>query len=290
MPAAPRSRGYPARVEEVSSYLDRWGLTPDGAEIETRAARVVFVRRGREPAVLKIAHPSSDEAAAPRALRHFAGHGAVRILKEDRGAVLLERALPGMPLSSLVADGRDDEATEIIASLIAGLHHGKPPSGWPTVEDWGKGFQRQRARGAHRRLPSRLLDRGEKIFNELAASQGKKFLLHGDLHHDNILRDEARGWVVIDPKGVIGETAYETAASIRNPMDFYPFQADPVFMARRMAIFAERLAIDRQRILGWYIGQTVLSVCWLIENGEPEDMIGRMVRLAEAGAALLDQT
>ena len=102
-----------------------------------------------------------------------------------------------------------------------------------------------------------------------------------------ILSDEKLGWLVIDPKGVVGESAYETAASIRNPMDFYPFQADPVFMARRVAIFAERLGLDRARILGWYVGQSVLSVCWLIEDGEPEEAIARGVRLAEAGLSLM---
>ena len=113
------------------------------------------------------------------------------------------------------------------------------------------GFTGPRARAARRRLRRRWLERGEAIFRELAASQGKQFLLHGDLHHDNILRDDAERWLVIDPKGVIGETAYETAVSIRNTMDFYPFQADPVFMARRVAIFTDRLSRDRARILGW---------------------------------------
>ena len=275
-------------MDQLSGYLDRWGLTPDRGEVTTRTARLVFVRHNGEAAVLKILSGSSDEATAPRALRYFAGRGAVRVLKEDRGAVLLQRAVPGTSLSALVAEGRDDEATGIIADIILRLHQGKkPPTGWPTVEDWADGFTRQRARGAHRRLPSRLLDRGEGIFRDLAASQGKPFLLHGDLHHDNILRDERHGWLVIDPKGVVGETAYETAASIRNPMDFYPFQADPGFMARRVAIFAERLSLDRQRILGWYVGQSVLSVCWLIEDGEPEETITRGVRLAEAGSSLL---
>jgi streptomycin 6-kinase len=275
-------------MDELSGYLDRWGLTRDGAEIATRTARLYFVRRGREPAVLKILTGASDEATAPRALRHFAGRGAVRVLKEDRGAVLLQRAMPGTPLSLVVADGHDDAATATIADLILRMHHGRrPPAGWPTLEDWAGGFVRQRARPVHRRLPQRLLDRGEAIFRELAASQGKQFLLHGDLHHDNILRDDAERWLVIDPKGVVGETAYETAVSIRNPMDFYPFQADPVFMARRVAIFAERLSLDRSRILGWYVGQSLLSVCWLIEDGEPEEAVARGVRLAEAGLELL---
>lgn len=275
-------------MDELAGYLERWQLTRDGADgITSRTARIYYVRRGREPAVLKILTGASDEATAPRWLRHFAGRGAARVIREDRGAVLLQRATPGTALSELVADGRDEPATHIIADVILKLHHGRrPPSGWPTLLDWAEGFTRQRARPVHRRLPQRLLDRGEGIFRELAASQGKPYLLHGDLHHGNILADNAEGWLVVDPKGVVGESAYETAAAIRNPAEFYPFQLDSVFMARRVAIFAERLEVDRQRILGWFIGQTVLSACWLIEDGESEDAVARAVRLAEAGAAL----
>ncbi len=211
----------------------------------------------------------------------------MRVLREDRGALLLQRAVPGTSLSQVVAEGGDEAATHILADTMLRLHHGrKPPAGWQSVTDWADGFTRQRARPVHRRLPQRVLDKGEGIFRDLAASQGKQFLLHGDLHHGNLLHDEADGWLVVDPKGIVGESAYETAASIRNPAEFYPFQLDPVFMARRVAIFAERLGVERERILGWFVGQTVLSACWQIEDGESEDAIARTVRLAEAGVAL----
>jgi streptomycin 6-kinase len=141
----------------------------------------------------------------------------------------------------------------------------------------------------HRLLTPSLLDRGESIFREMVASQGRLYLLHGDLHHDNILSDTRHGWVVIDPKGVIGESAFETAASIRNPMDFFPFQADPMFMSRRVDIFAERLSMDRKRILSWFATQQVLSTCWQVEDGEPEEAVARGVYLAEAGLALLNK-
>jgi streptomycin 6-kinase len=274
-------------VDALAGYLERWGLTRESGEIETRNAHIYPVRHGREPAILKILTDASDEASAARWLRHFAGRGAVRVLREDRGAVLLQRAVPGTSLAEWVADGRDERATHIIADTMLRLHHGrKPPAGWPTLLDWAEAFTRQRARHVHRRLSQRLLDRGEGIFRDLAASQGKQYLLHGDLHHANILSDRSDGWLVIDPKGVVGESAYETAAAIRNPAEFYPFQLDAAFMSRRVAIFAERLGVERERILGWFIGQTVLSACWSIEDGDGEETVARAARLAEAGIAL----
>jgi streptomycin 6-kinase len=275
-------------VDALSGYLERWGLSRDGGDqITTRGAHIYAVRFGRQPAVLKILTDASDEASAPRWLRHFAGRGAVRVLREDRGAVLLQRAVPGTWLAEYVADGRDEQATHIIADVLLRLHHGRrPPAGWPTLLDWAEGFTRQRARPIHRRLPQRLLDTGEGMFRELAASQGKQFLLHGDLHHGNILADKGEGWLVIDPKGVIGESAYETASAIRNPVEFYPFQLDSAFMSRRVAVFAERLGVERDRILGWFIAQAVLSACWSIEDNDDEEAVARAARLAEAGLAL----
>ncbi|HVZ13755.1 MAG TPA: aminoglycoside phosphotransferase family protein [Bauldia sp.] len=276
-------------MDSLAAYLDRWALTRDGEPLVAATATLLPVRWRGDPALLKILSGASDEALAARALRHFAGHGAVRVLREDRGAVLLQRAVPGSPLSALVAAGHDDEATAILAEAMLRLHHGKrPPTGWPTLADWAEGFARHRARGGHRDIGSRLLDRGESAFREMLSSQGRQFLLHGDLHHDNVLRDERDGWLVIDPKGVVGESAFETAAALRNPADFFPFQLAPSVMARRVAIFAERLSLDRRRIIGWFAGQSVLSACWLVEDAAPDDAIARAVRLAEAAVALLE--
>jgi streptomycin 6-kinase len=89
------------------------------------------------------------------------------------------------------------------------------------------------------------------MFAELAASQGPRCLLHGDLHQTNILWDEQRGWLAIDPKGVIGEPAYEFGAALRNP--------DVGLADRRIHIIAERTGLDRERVAGWAYAQAVLS-------------------------------
>ncbi len=270
----------------IASRLRRWNLVPDGVEIATPSARLLPVRRDGAPAMLKVMSAASDEAHAAEALRHFTGHNVVAVLEEDDGAMLLERAVPGTPLTEWVAAGRDDEATAIIAGLAESLDRDEAPPGWPTLEEWGEAFRRQRARGGHPVLPPAMLDRAEALWRDLCASQDRRCLLHGDLHHDNVLRDGDR-WLVVDPKGVVGEPAFEVVTALGNPVRLWPLAADAARMARRVAIFSERLGLDRERVAAWTFAHRVLSACWTIEDGNPDLDATRSLAVAETAASLL---
>jgi streptomycin 6-kinase len=89
-------------------------------------------------------------------------------------------------------------------------------------------------------------------------------ILHGDLHHFNILSAEREPWLAIDPKGVVGEAAYEAGALLRNPLE--DMSQYPHILKRRIAILSEMLDIDCQRILGWAVAQAVLSAWWSYED------------------------
>ena len=99
------------------------------------------------------------------------------------------------------------------------------------------------------------------------ATSATPVLLHGDLHHDNIIKN-GHDWVVIDPKGVIGEPAFEVAAFIRNPIpqllihDYATSMID-----KRIAQFSEHLKLAASRIRDWCFVQAVLAWVWSIEDG-----------------------
>ena len=267
----------------AAERLARWGLTADGGPARTVAGVVQFVRRGEERLVLKL-FTTADEAAQAAALAHWGGHGAVRVVDVDAGALLMERAWPGTPLSGLVLDGNDDAATHAFCDIFAALHRAPAPGGFRTVEDWGRGFGRVRARALAEGADASMIDLGQTLYDDLCRSQGDRVLLHGDLHHDNILWDDARGWLAIDPKGVVGELAYETGCMLRNPGKDPRLYADPAVITRRAAILAERLDLDLERIIGWGFAQAVLSALWCAEDGwDPS----RGWRTAEATRPLL---
>jgi len=251
----------------LESALRRWNLIPESPPVHTVSGCVVMVRRRGERLVLKLPR-AGDETSARRVLAHYDGAGAVRIVDyAGDGAVLLERAWPGEPLTARVLAGDDDGATAILCAVARRLHRRAPSrQRFARIEDWGLGFQRHRAAG-HGGIPAHLLDHGEKVFVELAKSQGQRRLLHGDLHHDNILFDAARGWLAIDPKGVLGEPAYEFGAALRNPTEDPARFATREIIERRVAIIAREAGVDQQRVLGWTFAQAVLSAVWSIEDG-----------------------
>lgn len=230
--------------------------------------------------VLKIGFPRPELHRESAALRFYDGQGMVRLLRAEpeQGIMLLERLQPGAPLIPLAL--RDDEAaTRQAAQVMQQLWRPAPTDhDFPTVADWGRGFERLRAEfnGRTGPFPAQLVDTAEQHFADLLASAAAPVLLHGDLHHDNILQAENRPtrqpWLAIDPKGVIGEPAYEVGALLRNPIP-HIWQESPASLrhlqARRLDILAEMLTLDRQRLWGWSLAQAVLSVWWDYEDGEP---------------------
>ena len=101
----------------------------------------------------------------------------------------------------------------------------------------------------------------------LLASSAGPVLLHGDLHHENILSAARQPWLAIDPKGVCGEPAYEVGALLRNPMPrLLDHPAPARLLARRLDLLAEVLGIDRRRLAAWGYAQAVLSAWWSLED------------------------
>ena len=219
--------------------------------------------------VVKACPPSGEFAQQSEAMRLFAGHGMARLLECDgeNETMLLEALQPGTPLSNL----EDDEAaTSIAASVIRQFWQPVPPAHpFPTVADWGRGFSRLREHyaGSNGPFPPRLLEEAERLFADLSASMAEPTLLHGHLHHDNILAAERQPWLAIDPKGLVGEPAYETGALLCNPLPGLLQQPQPGrVLARRVDQLAEELSLDRARVRGWGLAQAVLSAWWSVED------------------------
>jgi streptomycin 6-kinase len=271
-----------ARAVEVARG---WGLAlgpvlPGSTQGLVRAVTLADGTR----AVLKLEKPGQAVQAQAAALAAWNGDGAARLLRFDatRGALLLERLVPGTPLATLCAEGRDDAATGVLAGLMQRLHRPAPPDAlFADAHGWIRAIE---ACGDPR-LDPRLRDRALALYRDLNASARPPMLLHGDLHHLNVLRDGGT-WRAIDPFGAVGEPEFDTGTLLTNPVSWLPQQHDlAAIQARRVALLAERLGVERPRIAGWGFVVGVLKMVWDFEDGTGD---GRQWR--DATEALIPMT
>lgn len=273
-----------ASQERLAACALEWRVIVDQT-FDSPTSIVAFGRRATQPIVLKVVKNPGDEWRCGDVLDAFDGHGVVRVYEHAPGAVLLERAIPGHPLSELSLQGRDDEATEVLADVIGRMSPSRSAS-CPTVEDWAAGFDRYVATGADE-IPNHLVAEARHLYAALCASQTRPRLLHGDLQHYNILFDAGRGWLAIDPKGVVGEIECEIGPALRNPFERPDVFANPVVIEKRLATLARKLQLDPARALAWSFSQAVLSAIWDVEDGNRLDAHHPSIRLAEAVHPLL---
>ena len=263
--------GLPALVGRCEA---RWSLKvgPPYARLSYNYAAPAEGPRGEE-LVLKLGVPVPELLSEMEALRLFGGRGAARLVDSDPswGALLLERLEPGTRLVELCGED-DGAATVAAASVMRELWRPAPlDHSFPTVADWGRGLVKMRAHfgGGCGPFPPGLVAEAESLFAELLASADEPVLLHGDLHHGNILAAGRAPWLAIDPKGLVGERAYEVGALLRNPLPHLLRLPDPVRTTeRRIAQLSEELGLERARVRGWGLAQATLSAWWSIEDGE----------------------
>lgn len=258
----------PAILKECA---ERWQLTifPPFPNLSFHYAAPA-TRADGMPVVIKACSPTGEFAEEAEALRLFQDGGMARLLEIDaeREVILMERLLPGTLLSSLIPE-QDERATSILAAVMKRIWQPAPAQhSFPTVEGWGNGLKRLRPqyKGGYGPFPPYLVQQAQALFTELSASSPRHILLHGDLHHENILL-AGETWRAIDPKGVVGDPGYETGALFYNPLGWMATASDPrKMLLRRLDQLAEELEMDRERIRGWGLAQSVLSAWWSVEN------------------------
>lgn len=267
----------PSSISEASV---RWGLTKVIPSHTLSYNFVAFANRGSENVVLKMGVPNNEFLSEMEALRLFHGEGACKLLEydEEKYWMLLERLNPGEMLAT-VKD--DEQATRIAAEVMKRIwmrgldtpadhasDHSAIVAKFIKLSDWFSGLKRLRKmfNGETGPLNEKLVEHAEKSVSAFFAENHHPALMHGDFHHYNILSSE-RGWLIIDPKGVIGPACYEVGPLLMNPWGDL-IQRDDVrqITKRRIEILHEHLGFERERIHEWGLAHAVLSAWWSIED------------------------
>jgi streptomycin 6-kinase len=260
-------RRLPSMVQDC---VDQWSLALDAPFSDVNLNYVApGTRRNGVPIVLKLCYPGLEFATEAQALAFFAGMGAVQLLAVDdsRSALLLERLRPG---TSLACVPDDERATHIAAVVMRRLWRPAPSRhSFPSFADWVAhmaqvGPNLVTSYGA---FSAAWIVRALDIYRELAGPPSAWVLLHGDLHHGNILAGERESWLAIDPKGVLGEPVCETGPLLLNalPADRQRASIRPI-LERRTAQLAEELGMDRGNLRAWGVVRAVMSGFWSLED------------------------
>ncbi|KQW71329.1 hypothetical protein ASE17_00015 [Phenylobacterium sp. Root77] len=262
-------------------WLDLWDLVPDGQAFTTEytGSWLLPVRRSGRAAMLKLA-TVPEEIAGAALMEWWNGQGAAQVLARQDEALLLERAEGPRSLAKMSRGDEDDVATGIICDAVAVLHAPRstpPPASLIPLDVWfaalGPGASRHGG----------VLVKAHETAQALLATPREVVPLHGDVHHANILDFGPRGWLAIDPKGVLGERGFDYANPFCNPdtaTALIPGRLD-----RYLDLVSARAGMEPRRLLMWILAYSGLSAAWILDDGDPADFDSS---IAEMVAAKLD--
>ncbi len=215
----------------------------------------------RTEAVLKVGYLDEDTAGEADGLRVWNGHGTVRLLSSrrwgDAYALLLERCIPGEPLSRQPELLQD----EVVADLLRRLWIEPPEnSRFATLTSMCQRWAQDGEQTLRRVLPVadwKLADAGLELFRTLPQDSQRQVLLCTDLHAANILASAREPWLVIDPKPFVGDPTYDALQHLLNCTE--RLREDPEGTVARIS---HLLDLDGRRLKLWLFSRCVIEAQW----------------------------
>jgi streptomycin 6-kinase len=254
----------------VAGLAEHWNLshvTPVDNMTFNYVAKAIS--NDNHPVILKISCDAQSILDEKRALMQFDGNGSVKSIdfNDKYNALLLQQAVPGTTLKILYPD-QVEYVMDCYVDTMKKLHNMRLPNKheYRHIADWLIALDKL----TPNRMPAHILKRAMNLRDALLSSMGPLVFLHGDLHHDNILKHND-SWLAIDPKGIVGEPEFEIAAfdfmyinELANTSD-----VKQIFESR-VTMLAQKSNLDAQRIKDWVFVRLILMAAWLIEdNGDP---------------------
>lgn len=244
---------------------------------------------GGENVVLKVGVPHPEIKTEIESLLIWQGRGIVKCLDADLqlSAMLLEKITPGHMLTTL----RDNKKeTEIAAGIMQQLAIAAPSKhNLPYFAEWiEQAFARYRSTyGNEGPMPRDLIEATEQAFREIEVTKQQDVLLHGDLHHENILFDEQHGWLAIDPKGVIGDKCLEVGRYLHNQLpNEMPLLEKQRIIEERIEVMGAILNESTARIKLCALIDQVLSQTWCTKESQLPDRWEEAVAVARLFAEM----
>ncbi len=264
--------------DSLNGYLVKWNLVADGELVLTTSSLLLPVRAAGAAAMLKVS-ADPQERVGGTLMEWWDGAGAARVLAREGDALLMERATGTRSLAMMSRSGRDAEACRALCAAARDLRASRPDQP-PALTPLEARF--------HDLVPAAarhggIMSRSAAAARTLLSAPRDVAVLHGDLHHGNVLDFGDRGWLAIDPKGLIGERGFDYANLFCNPDlsdPVPPVATRPDVFASRVALVADLAGLERDRLLFWVLAWAGLSAAWIIDSGETPATSLTVARLA----------
>lgn len=253
----------------IRDLCRRWELVIDGAAMHGALGLVVPVRRGAEPAALKVSWRDEATVEEAAALAAWDGRGAVRLLEADGAldAMLLERLDYRRSLDDLAIA----EALSIAGGLLRRLAI-RAPDGFRTLRAEAAALvERLPERWEHcgRPMSRRVLDQAREIAAQLGPTAGD-ILVNYDLHYTDVLASAREPWLAVDPKVVVGDLEYGPAQLLWNRLGDIEANGG---LARQFRVLVEAAALDPALCRAWTLVRCVDYWLWGLSVGLTEDPV-----------------
>lgn len=267
--------------KQIAQCAQEWQLTEIvvGKNLSYHYIATAYSTLFRMPVVLKLGFDAHSLIQEQTALQLYHGNGSVRLLAADmnKRALLLECLVPGTSLTSLFPQ-QDLCAVDHTVNILKKLHQTPlPEPGILTpLSTLLTTFEHP-----YDDLPQQHLTTAQQLLQDLLASQKQQVVLHADLHQGNMLKAND-GYTAIDPKGMLGDPAYDVGPFIRNPLQLLIEHDDArAIVVQRIEHFAQRMSIDAARIAAWCYVQSVIAACWHSQDNSDTQVIDDCIRMAE---------
>ncbi len=262
----------------LASACERWSLEPDGTPSNGYHAVVIPVRRGSLPCAVKCEWPAEHADLEARALTVWNGFGAVELLDEDRekGILLLERLHESQSLSRLPLFEAAAELGKVLRALTV-----PAPCGFPPLTDVLAQIEagwRQRQLRLGKPVPDGIMKKCRTVVAKLTRGVTTKYLVHADLHYDNVLRRSRNSWAAIDPKPIAGDPEFSVPEMLWTRADEV---TNPEGFKQLLRTIVAEAQLDADKARQWAIVRSIDYWLWGLEAALNHDP-ARCRRVIEA--------
>lgn len=289
--------GYALKTEDKTKIIDRFGngfftkvrdlletlqtkWEIDALElVNSFSVNLIFkgISKIHGPVVIKFGTNHEEFKSEANALKHFEGRSICRLIDVDfENKVLLEESI--IPGDELVLEKQIEKRLDVFCDLFHKLHVANNTRvesrsdlnhdfTYQSYKDWVFRITDYMEKQGNWNEISLHMKRAKEIYKELSQEYATEFLLHGDFHYYNILKDK-KGYRIIDPKGVLGNPIFDISRYVLNEfLDEEDKMKVDDTIEKIFYILGQRLNVSIDILSKLLYIEGAMAMSWCVESG-----------------------